>query len=149
MLSWLSWHKSATNRTLQGTYVFQWLMVLLHSVQDLKVTIEIVFNVATLTDDPECLWPSTRQKGGTANRPLIATLMSLIPPSTHMCLCSSHCVSPSMPLPSSHTRESQSTLFSFVVPWWWNELPNAIRTGASFSIFKNLLKTHLFAALTP
>ncbi|KAG7473975.1 hypothetical protein MATL_G00101630 [Megalops atlanticus] len=47
-------------------------------------------------------------------------------------------------LPSLHTRQPQSRLFSYVVPRWWNELPYAIRAGVSLSIFKNLLKTQLF-----
>src|SRR4029434_2494709 len=37
-------------------------------------------------------------------------------------------------LPSVQVRES--TLFSFVVPCWWNELPNTTRAGASLSTFK-------------
>ncbi|XP_038570659.1 uncharacterized protein LOC119899895, partial [Micropterus salmoides] len=47
-------------------------------------------------------------------------------------------------LPSLHTKQSQSRLFSSVTPRWWNELPHAIRAGASLSNFKKLLKTHLF-----
>ncbi len=47
-------------------------------------------------------------------------------------------------LPSLHTNQSQSQLFSSVTSRCWNELPHAIRPGACVSNFKKLLKTHLF-----
>ena len=45
-------------------------------------------------------------------------------------------------VPSPRLR--QSRLFACVVPRWWNDLPSATRTAASLSVFKKLLKTHLF-----
>lgn len=57
----------------------------------------------------------------------------------------SQAYTPSLPLRSSKDchLESQSRLFLFVLPWLWNKLSSAIRTGASLSVLKNLLKAHL------
>ena len=47
-------------------------------------------------------------------------------------------------LPSQNGPRSRARLFSSVVPRWWNELPNSIRSAESLSIFKKRLKTQLF-----
>uniref|UniRef100_A0A8C6L387 Reverse transcriptase domain-containing protein n=1 Tax=Nothobranchius furzeri TaxID=105023 RepID=A0A8C6L387_NOTFU len=41
-------------------------------------------------------------------------------------------------------RSGQSRLFSCIFPQMWNDLPSTTRTGASFLIFKKLLKSLLF-----
>ena len=61
---------------------------------------------------------------------------------------------PSRPLRSANERrlvvppqqgpKSLARLFSSVVPRWWNELPNSIRSAESLSVFKKRLKTQLF-----
>lgn len=47
-------------------------------------------------------------------------------------------------LPAQHGSKSLARLFFSVVPKWWNELPNSIRSAESLSTFKRCLKTHLF-----
>ena len=42
------------------------------------------------------------------------------------------------------TTRSQSRLFAFILPQWWNEMPNSIRSATSLDSFKKHLKTHLF-----
>ena len=61
---------------------------------------------------------------------------------------------PSRPLRSAKERRlvlqahqgprSRSRLFSSVVPRWWNELPNSIRSAETLPVFKRRLKTQLF-----
>ncbi len=45
---------------------------------------------------------------------------------------------------SQRGSKSLSRTFSFIIPGWWNDLPNNIRNAGSLSIFKQQLKTHLF-----
>ena len=40
--------------------------------------------------------------------------------------------------------KSLARLFSSVVPRWWNELPNSVRSAESLTIFKKRLKIQLF-----
>uniref|UniRef100_A0AAY4EQJ7 Myosin motor domain-containing protein n=1 Tax=Denticeps clupeoides TaxID=299321 RepID=A0AAY4EQJ7_9TELE len=47
-------------------------------------------------------------------------------------------------IPSSRGLRSQSTLFSFVVPGWWDNLSCSIRLAETTTTFKKQLKTHLF-----
>ncbi len=47
-------------------------------------------------------------------------------------------------VPSQRGSKSLSRTFSFTVPGCWNDLPTPIRNAGSLSIFKKLLKTHLF-----
>ena len=47
-------------------------------------------------------------------------------------------------LPPQRGPKSLARLYSSVVPRWWNELPNSIRSAQSLSIFKKRLKTQLF-----
>ncbi len=47
-------------------------------------------------------------------------------------------------VPSQRGSKSLSRTFSFTIPGWWNNLPTPIRNAGSLSIFKQLLKTHLF-----
>ncbi|XP_030629371.1 uncharacterized protein LOC115811348, partial [Chanos chanos] len=42
------------------------------------------------------------------------------------------------------SRSSQPRLFSAIVPRWWNDLPQSVRTVESLAIFRRKLKTHLF-----
>ncbi|KAJ8416847.1 hypothetical protein AAFF_G00327250 [Aldrovandia affinis] len=49
---------------------------------------------------------------------------------------------PSLRAPGS--RSSRSRLFSVLVPRWWNNLPQSVRTAESLPIFRKRLKTHLF-----
>ncbi|KAJ8372143.1 hypothetical protein AAFF_G00294270 [Aldrovandia affinis] len=49
---------------------------------------------------------------------------------------------PSLRAPGS--RSSRSRLFSVLVPRWWNDLPQLVRTAESLPIFRKRLKTHLF-----
>ena len=46
--------------------------------------------------------------------------------------------------PPQQGPKSLARLFSSVVPRWWNELPNSVRSAESLSIFKKRLKTQLF-----
>ncbi|XP_071374645.1 uncharacterized protein, partial [Centroberyx affinis] len=48
-------------------------------------------------------------------------------------------------LPPQQGPKSLARLFSSVVPRWWNELPNSIRSAESLSILKKRLKTQLFS----
>ncbi len=47
-------------------------------------------------------------------------------------------------VPSQRGTKSLSLTFSLTVPIWWNDLPNSIQAAESISLFKKLLKTHLF-----
>ena len=47
-------------------------------------------------------------------------------------------------LRASKGRSAKSQLFSVLGPKWWNELPAALRTAESLTIFRKRLKTHLF-----
>lgn len=47
-------------------------------------------------------------------------------------------------LPAQRGTRSQTRLFSTVVPKWWNELPNVVRSSDSLGTFKKRLKTQLF-----
>ena len=47
-------------------------------------------------------------------------------------------------LRASKARSTKSQLFSVLGPQWWNELPAALRTAESLTIFRKGLKTHLF-----
>ncbi|KAJ8384479.1 hypothetical protein AAFF_G00205000 [Aldrovandia affinis] len=49
---------------------------------------------------------------------------------------------PSLRAPGS--RSSRSRLFSVLIPRWWNDLPQSVRTAESLAIFRKRLKTHLF-----
>ncbi|KAJ8411957.1 hypothetical protein AAFF_G00142240 [Aldrovandia affinis] len=49
---------------------------------------------------------------------------------------------PSLWAPGS--RSSRSRLFSVLIPRWWNDLPQSVRTVESLAIFRKRLKTHLF-----
>ena len=44
----------------------------------------------------------------------------------------------------SKGRSAKSQLFSVLGPQWWKELPAALRTAESLTIFRKGLKTHLF-----
>ena len=65
---------------------------------------------------------------------------------------------PARPLRSSQERllrhantttKSQSRLFSFLLPQWWNDIPGPIRSSPSLDTFKKHLKTHLFQLFHP
>ncbi|XP_073691345.1 uncharacterized protein [Garra rufa] len=47
-------------------------------------------------------------------------------------------------VPPQRGMKSLSKTFSFNVPAWWNDLPTPIRNADSITVFKRLLKTHLF-----
>ncbi|XP_051990673.1 uncharacterized protein LOC127649553, partial [Xyrauchen texanus] len=47
-------------------------------------------------------------------------------------------------VPKQRGTKTLSRTFSFIIPRWWNDLPNSIREANSLSIFKKRLKTHLF-----
>jgi len=47
-------------------------------------------------------------------------------------------------VPRSKRRSRGDRAFSVAAPTLWNSLPVAVRTAGSLSIFKSLLKTHLF-----
>ncbi|KAI5623657.1 hypothetical protein C0J50_16768, partial [Silurus asotus] len=49
-------------------------------------------------------------------------------------------VPPSLRMSGKYT----SRFFSVLAPRWWNELPLAVRTAESLTIFKRRLKTYLF-----
>ncbi|KAJ8414324.1 hypothetical protein AAFF_G00051940 [Aldrovandia affinis] len=73
-------------------------------------------------------------------------LQSLITPDTPPRLLrsasSGKLTAPSLWVPGS--RSSRSRLFSVLVPRWWNDLPQSVRTAESLPIFRKRLKTHLF-----
>ena len=65
---------------------------------------------------------------------------------------------PARPLRSSQERllrhantttKSQSRLFSFLLPQWWNDIPGPIRSAPSLDTFKKHLKTQQFQLFHP
>ncbi|XP_051570990.1 uncharacterized protein LOC127450723 [Myxocyprinus asiaticus] len=47
-------------------------------------------------------------------------------------------------VPTQRGTKTLSRTFSFIIPHWWNDLPNSIREADSLSVFKKRLKTRLF-----
>ena len=50
-------------------------------------------------------------------------------------------------LPSLCNNRSQSRLFLFMVPWWWNDLPSAVRSSDSLDTFMSNTYYLIFSQL--
>ncbi|XP_030645138.1 uncharacterized protein LOC115825445, partial [Chanos chanos] len=79
---------------------------------------------------------------GSAPSYLQSLIMPYTPTRTLRSTSSGQLTVPSLREPGS--RSSRPRLFSAIAPRWWNDLPHAVKTAESLTIFRRKLKTHLF-----